>query len=129
MPLLRVQIDGTVVAALPTEGCNILGARIGGSRDDDDHADLSAWGGTYGQGSADVHCIWLDALKILPAQVVGIAFDASGNRVGMGKAFDAAGASDRPPNYSHEEELKALAQELRGLPWCPSNSCTALRFF
>jgi hypothetical protein len=70
MPLLRIQIDGTVVVALPTEGCNIVGARIGGTRDDEDYADLSAWGGTYGQGNADVHCIWLDAFKILPKQTV-----------------------------------------------------------
>src|ERR1700728_695676 len=117
MPLLRVQIDGSVVVALPTEGCNMVGARIGGTRDDEDYADLSAWGGTYGQGSADVHCIWLDAVKILPQQVVEVAFDASGNSVGAVKAFDAAGVSDRPPNHSHEEELKALAQEIRGLRW------------
>jgi hypothetical protein len=36
----------------------MVGARIGGTRDDEDYADLSAWGGTYGQGNADVHCIW-----------------------------------------------------------------------
>ena len=120
MPLLRVQIDGTVVVALPTEGCNIVGARIGGTRDDEDYADLSAWGGTYGQGNADVHCIWLDAFKILPKQTVEVEFAASGNIVGAGKAFDAAGVSDRPPNYSHEEELKSLAQELRGEPWIRS---------
>lgn len=116
MPLLRVHIDGSVVVALPTEGCNLVGARIGGTRDDAD-VDLSAWGGTYGQGSADVHCIWLDAVKILPQQVVEVAFDASGNSVGAGKAFDVAGVSDRPSTHSHEKELKALGQEIRGLPW------------
>jgi len=87
MPLLRIQIDGTVVVALPTEGCNIVGARIGGTRDDEDYADLSAWGGTYGQGNADVHCIWLDAFKILPKQVVEVEFAASGNSVGAGKGM------------------------------------------
>jgi hypothetical protein len=120
MPLLSVQIDGKVVVALPTEGCNIVGARIGGTRDDEVYADLSAWGGTYGQGNADVHCIWLDGFKILPEQVVEVQFAASGNSVGSGKAFDASGVADRPPNYSHEGELKALAQELRGQPWIRS---------
>jgi hypothetical protein len=59
----------------------------------------------------------LDAVKLLPKQVVEVEFAASGNIVGAGKAFDAAGVSGRPANYSHEEELKALAQELRGQPW------------
>jgi hypothetical protein len=117
MPLLRVLIDGSVVVALPTEGCNMVGVRIGGTRDDEDYADLSAWGGTYGQGNADVHSIWLDAVKILPQQVVELAFEASRDSVGAGKAFDAASVSDRPPDHSHEEELRALAQEIRDLPW------------
>src|ERR1700722_10961002 len=120
MPLLRVQIDGTVVVAMPTEGCNIVGARIGGTRDDEDYADLSAWGGTYGQGKEDVHRIWLDAFKILPNQVIEVEFAASGNSVGEGKVFDAAGVSDRPLNYFHEEKLKSLARELRGQPWIRS---------
>jgi len=117
MPLLRVKVDEAIVVALPTDRCNIAGARIGGTRDDEDYADLSAWGGTYGQGPKDVHCIWLDAFKLLRGQTVEVEFAASGDVVGMGKPFDSSEVSTPPPGHSHEEELRALAQELRGLPW------------
>jgi hypothetical protein len=65
VPLLRVSVDGTTVVAVPTDGREIIGARIGGSRDDPDYADLSAWGGTYARGDQVDHRVWLDQLLII----------------------------------------------------------------
>ena len=47
MPFLRVTVDGTTVATVDTKARDIVTVRVGGSRDDDDFADLSVTGGIY----------------------------------------------------------------------------------
>ena len=117
MAFLRVKVDDLVVVEMPTDGCNMLGCRIGGSRDDDDFADLSAWSGTYGQGADDVHRIWLDSEQLALGQSVEVEFVTSGTQVGEGIPFDSSGSAEMPAGYSLEADLHSLAQELREQPW------------
>ena len=117
MPFLRVKVDDSVVVEIPTDGCNMLGCRIGASRDDDDFADLSAWSGLYGQGADDVHRIWLDAEPLALGQSVEVEFVVAGTQIGNGVPFDSSESSELPADFSLESELHAVAQELRKLPW------------
>jgi hypothetical protein len=116
MPLLSIQVDGTTLVAIPTEGYSIVGARIGGTRDDSDHAGLNAWAGAYGKGPADAHNIWLDDFKLFPGQKVEVALAGTGTAVGVGRAMDRC-TSQPPADYSIENQLQELAQEIRQLPW------------
>ena len=116
MPLLRISVDGVPVAAIPTVGREIVGARIGGSHDDPDYADLSAWGGTYVRGDSVDHRAWVDQRVLVVGQTVEIELLPSGMELGTGVLMGPQGADTPPPGYSHEEEVRKLAAELRQLP-------------
>jgi hypothetical protein len=116
MPHLRIWIDGKLAAAIPTSGREIVGARVGGTIDDPDYADLYAWGGTYARGAAVDHRHWLDQCQLVPGQTLEIEFAQEGEEVGVGIPVGPQGEDTPPPNYSIEAEMQSLAAELRSQP-------------
>jgi len=117
MPVLRIGVDGEPVVAMPSDDYNIMGARIGGTRDEARYADLSVWGGVYGQGERDRHCIWLDDFELKVGQIVQVEFLDSAPAIGSGKPFQSAGLTEPPLGHSLEAELHDLAEEIRRDPW------------
>jgi hypothetical protein len=116
MPLLRISLDGSPLVAIPTDGREFVGARIGGTHDDPDYADVSAWGGTYASHQSPDHRIWLENKTLSVGNCVEIELLASGDEVGTGILFESNDASNPPLGHSHEEELLKLAAELRTQP-------------
>ena len=116
MPFLNVTLDGTTVATVDTNGRDIVTVRVGGSRDDDDFADLSVSGGVYAREGITEHIIWLDQLLLAVGQTVGVALLAEATPYGDGKTLE-----ELYPNSSSFEaptslEREHLAAEIRQLP-------------
>ncbi len=116
MPHLRIWIDDKLAASIPTSGREIVGARVGGTIDDPDYADLYAWGGTYARGNAVDHRHWLDQYRLGPGQTLEIEFAQEGEEVGVGIPVGPQGEDIPPANYSFEEDMRSLAAELRNQP-------------
>ncbi len=116
MPFLRISLDGSPLVAVSTEGREFVGARIGGTHDDPDYAEVSVWGGTYANGQSVDHRIWLENKTITVGQSVEIELLSSGDEIGAGIPFNSDGVQHPPTGHSHEEELRKLAAELRTQP-------------
>ena len=117
MPILRIKIDGTVVVAVPTDQYEAVTARIGGTRDDEEFADLSVTSGTYRLASPQSHLVWVDAVRLSAGQTVEFQFADQGVTVGAGKPFDLQQIADAPMEGAPEESLHQLANWLREQPW------------
>jgi hypothetical protein len=116
MPLLRIWLDGALAAAIPTDGREVVGARVSGTVDDPDYADLYAWGGTYVSGTSVDHRHWLDQFNLVPGQVLEIEFALEGEEVGVGVPVGPQGEDIPPPNYSVDDEMRSLVAELKDQP-------------
>jgi hypothetical protein len=116
MPLLRISLDGTPVAAIPTEGREFVGARVGGTIDDPEYADFSAWGGTYVRGDDVDHRVWLDQHIAGSGHSIEVELVAEGAELGVGQPSGRQGKDSPPADYSFENEIRALVEELRGQP-------------
>ncbi len=116
MPLLRVTVGGRALAAIPTDGREFVGARVGGTHDDPDLATASAWGGTYARGDNVDHRVWLNEHILTIQDSMEIELLPFGDEIGSGTPIGPQGRDSPPPGYSHEEEVRKLAAELRGQP-------------
>jgi hypothetical protein len=116
MPFLSVTVDDTVVATVDTSGRDVITVRVGGSRDDDDFADLSVTGGIYARQGVTEHRVWLDRLILTVGQTVGVALLGEATPHGDGKTLKEL----YPESEAHEAptpvDREQLAAEIRQLP-------------
>jgi hypothetical protein len=87
MPLLRVSVDGTQVAAVSTEGLNVLAANFNGTKIDEEFSSLELSGGRYPAEGESTHLVWLNGLVVYPGQRVRVEFVASGSSSHAGKTM------------------------------------------
>jgi len=116
MPFISITVDGTAVAVVDTKDRDIVTAHVGGSRDDDDFADLSVTGGVYDHEGTTEHLIWVDQMHLSAGQTVSVAFLAQAIPCGEGKTIEELYpdlAESRVPTAIDRAEL---ADELRQLP-------------
>ena len=84
MPFLRVSVDGQSVASIVTDGLELVSVHVGGTRVNDEYADLGVSGGVYfGDGASD-HRIWVDQMPLSVGQVVEVALLEHDTAVGEG---------------------------------------------
>jgi hypothetical protein len=87
MPLLRVSVDGTQVAAVSTEGLDVLTVNLSGTKIDEEFASLAFSGGCYPAEGESTHLIWLNGLVVHPGQRVRVELAASGLSSHAGKTI------------------------------------------
>lgn len=116
MPFLKVTVDGTAVATVDADGRDIVFVRVGGSRDDEDFADLSVTGGIYDYGGTSEHRIWVDQMRLAAGQTIGVEFLDDATPCGEGKTIEALYPD--LPEFREPSPLDRaeLAAEIRGLP-------------
>ena len=72
MPALTVSIDGKAIATVSTDGYDLLSVRVGGTRIDEDLADLEVSGGSFPEGRESTYLTWVSALSLQAGQVVTV---------------------------------------------------------
>ena len=116
MPFLSVIVDGTAVATVDTKNRDIVTVRVGGSRDDDDFADLSVTGGIYDCDGTTEHRIWVDRMQLAAGQTVSVAFLAQANPFGEGKTIEELYPDLDESRLPSAVDRAELAAEIRQLP-------------
>lgn len=116
MPALTVSVDGRLVAEVSTDGFDVLTVRIGGSKIDDDVADLSVAGGSYPESGKSIYLTWVDSLPLHEGQVVALAFLASGTTSHAGKTIDEMYPDEPEPDDEAHKPLTEVFAELRAMP-------------
>ena len=88
MPLLSVSVDGVQVAAVTTDGLDVLTANLGGTKIDEEFAHLELSGGKYPSEGESTHLIWLNGLVVKSGQRIRVEIDASGASSHAGKTIN-----------------------------------------
>jgi hypothetical protein len=112
---LRIAIDDIEVATVDTDGRDVVTIHVGGSRADEDYADLGVTGGIYDSGGVTDHRIWIDQRFLRIGQAVDVAFVERGLQTGEGRSLsdlypDSVGRDPTPidPGELAKEERQAL---------------------
>ena len=116
MPFLNVTVDGAAVATIDTDGRDIVTIRVGGSRDDEDFADLSVTGGIYDRDGTTEHRIWVDQMQLVVGQIVGIEFLTESSPLGEGKTIEELYPGLPEFRVPTSVDRAELAAEIRQLP-------------
>src|ERR1700694_204342 len=88
MPYVRVTVDDQILASVATEALEIIIARVGGTRTDDDYADVGLTGGVYSENGASDHRIWINQTVLKRGQAVEIALLEEDVPVGSGRTIE-----------------------------------------
>lgn len=99
MPSLSVQLDGTFLARVNTDGYDVLSVHVHGTRIDDDSAELEMSGGSYPDGGESTHLIWINSMPLRPGQEVEVVFGEDGETSHAGKTI-----AELFPNENSEPE-------------------------
>lgn len=116
MSFLRVAVDGQSVASIATDGRELVTVHVGGTRVDDEYANLSVSAGVYSGDGASDHRIWVDQMPLSVGQVVEVALLEHDTAVGEGLPIEElypACETVAPPTSADNAGLFA---ELRRLP-------------
>jgi hypothetical protein len=115
VPFLRVTVDEVEVATVDTGGRDVVSIRVGGTKVDDDYADLGVTGGIYDHEGTTDHRIWIEQMPLKLGQVVGVEFVEHGIQTGAGRTLDELypGKSEaRTPSPVDRAELAAELREV-----------------
>ena len=88
MPSVSISVDGAPVATVGTDGRTAVSVRAGGTRVDEDYADLSVSGGIYGRDDATEHRIWVSCRPLSVGQAVEVGFMEIGGDSGPGQTIE-----------------------------------------
>lgn len=107
MPGIIISRNGERLAAVSTEGLNILTAQVVGDVLGPELSVINVFGGLYGEGEADKHLIWLDDFRIDEGDVVRIEFVESTENSHQGKTIE-----ELHPDSGHESKEQESIEEL-----------------
>lgn len=113
MSFLRVTVDEIEVATVDTRGRDVVSIRVGGTRVDDDYADLGVTGGVYDHEATTDHRIWIDQMPLRIGQVVGVAFVEEGVQTGQGRTIAELYPGQSEARTPSPADRVELAGELR----------------
>ena len=84
MTYLRIAIDYIEVATVDTGGRDVVAIHVGGTRADEEYANLGVTGGIYDREGVTDHRIWIDQGSLRIGQAVSVAFVERGLQTGEG---------------------------------------------
>jgi len=88
MSFLRVAVDGQPIASIATDGLEVVSVHVGGTRLDDEYADLNVSGGVYSGDRASDHRIWVDQMPLTAGQVLDVSLLERDTAVGEGRSIE-----------------------------------------
>lgn len=102
MPYVRVTVDGQTLASVATDSLEVIIARVGGTRTDEDYADVGLTGGVYSADGGSDHRIWINQTVLRRGQAVDVALLEEDLPVGSGRTIeeiypDSETAREQPP--------------------------------
>jgi hypothetical protein len=120
---LRIAIDDIEVATVETDGRDVVAIHVGGTRADEDYADLGVTGGIYDREGVTDHRIWIHQMSLRIGQAVGVAFVERGLQSGDGSSLsdlypdsvDRDTARIDPVELAKEERQAARVRDRYGL--------------
>jgi len=110
---LRVTVDKVEVATVDTSGRDVVAIHVGGTKVDDDYADLGVTGGIYDHEGKTDHRIWIEQMPLKLGQVVGVAFVERGIQTGEGRTLDELYPGKSEARTASPVDRAELAAELR----------------
>jgi hypothetical protein len=96
MPAITVSLDGSTVATVCSAGYHILSVRVGGTRIDEDFADLDVTGGSYPEHGENVYLTWASVAPLKPGQILKVALLEVGSTSYPGKTIDELFPKEEP---------------------------------
>lgn len=116
MPFLRVLIDDTDVATVDTHDREVVVVHAGGTRVDDDYADLSVSGGVYSPERGIDHRIWVSQKPLEVGQTVTVELLEEAVATGQGRTIEELHPALASNPSSTPIDRSELANEIRSLP-------------
>lgn len=116
MPALSVSIDGKTIATVSTDGYDLLSVRAGGTRIDEDFADLEVAGGSHPEGRESTYLIWVSALSLQPGQVVTVSLLESAPTSHAGKTIDELFPDKEPSAITDFKPTAEILADIRSRP-------------
>jgi hypothetical protein len=110
--LLIVSVDDVQLAAVATDGLEVLTVNLSGSKVDEEFSHLEFSGGRYPRDETSTHLIWLSELVIRPGQRVRVQVAANGATSHAGKSIeelfpDERGEEEECDTFDFSEEARA----------------------
>jgi hypothetical protein len=116
MPHVRVTVDGQVLASVATDALEIIVARVGGTRTDDDYADLGLTGGVYSADGGSDHRIWINQTVLKRGQSVEVALLEEDMPVGSGRTIEEIYPASETSREQPPVDMAELCAEERRAP-------------
>lgn len=88
MSALYISIDGTLVASVCTDGLDVLTVNVGGTRIDENFADINVSGGSYPDAGDSMYLTWINQLPLKSGQIVSVSLEVNGSTSYAGKTID-----------------------------------------
>lgn len=116
MAAIAVSVDGIPVATVCTESYDVLTVRVGGTRIDDEFAELDVSGGTYPDQGESTYLTWVNSVALEPGQTIRIALLENGATSHPGKTIDELFPEEERATTSDFKPTPELFEEIRALP-------------
>src|SRR5262245_27702262 len=116
MVFLRVLVDDVDVATVDTAGREVVAVHVGGTRVDDDYADLNVSGGVYNHEGKSDHRIWVNQMPLRIGQTVPVELLEHGIANGPGQTIEELYPDQSPRRLPTSTSRAELFDELRRSP-------------
>jgi hypothetical protein len=116
MPYVRVSVDDHTLASLPTDALEVIVARVGGTRTDEDYADVGLTGGVYSADGGSDHRIWINHTVLERGQAVEVALLEHDVPVGSGRTITEIYPASEMAREQSPVEMAQLCAEERMAP-------------
>jgi len=116
MVFLRVLVDELDAAIVDTADREVVAVHVGGTRVDDDYADLSVSGGVYGHEGRSDHRIWVNQMPLRIGQTVVVELLEHGVGTGPGQTLEELYPDHKPEPSPASISRAELFDDLRRFP-------------
>src|ERR1700753_3645056 len=116
MPYVRVTVDDQTLASLPTDALEVIVARVGGTRTDEDYAEVGLTGGVYSADEGSDHRVWINQTVLERGQAVEVGLLERDVPVGSGKTITEIYPASEMAREQTPVEMAELCAEERMAP-------------
>ena len=116
MPVVSVFLDGKKLVSVRTEENDVLSVCLGGTRVEDEFAELYMSAGSHRGSGESTHLIWLNSLSVLPGQLVKVELSEDGETSEVGKTIDELFPNEKTDETFDFNTTEEMFSELRARP-------------
>jgi hypothetical protein len=116
MPAIAVSVDGIPVATVCTEGYDVLTVRVGGTRINDEFAELDVSGGSHPDQGESTYLTWVNSVALKPGQTIRVALLESGATSHAGKTIKELFPEEEIPSAPDFMPTPEVFDNIRAMP-------------